>query len=449
MQLQVAAGSLVQLRMVGLILIFQLQKPLVTDHIGRKLSGCLLVDVVHGDLVELMDPAGRILTGSHLESSGSLDILPVKVKMSQHAPAVPGGQKAVPDKARQLLMDLILIQRTEGQIDKYDRVPLVFHRAGAGDDLFHIAADGAQGKIFRIQNAYVDQDAQIVVGGKPSGSIQLAADFHVVRAGRGKERQKDLMELVGTVAALHHIGGEGVGDHFRQIFQQKSEGVVKGDFSLGDHQPEDGLSGSWDIDAELRRGHLIAGIIEVSGPVKRLLIVDILLEGVDDRLRGFGGAENRVLELSVGELFGCDDREILAGHHHGIGDHRVGQIQKLLDGSVGQPGIHQTLIPAVITVVELLQKGQQFSRCDRLRKETVAWLAGLGQMGAPAGEQDHIFRQASHRQRQFRVVNQVDDPVVGKERSFVVDGIFQDRIPGKPGRDDGLRILFLKMPGDQ
>ena len=36
MQLQVAAGSLVQFRMVGLIFVLQFQKPFMTDHVGRQ-----------------------------------------------------------------------------------------------------------------------------------------------------------------------------------------------------------------------------------------------------------------------------------------------------------------------------------------------------------------------------------------------------------------------------
>ena len=95
----------------------------MTDHVGRKLSGCLLIDVIHGDLIELMDPAGRILPTAHLKSGGGLYILPVEIKMSQHAPAVSGGQKAVSDKARQFLMDLVLIQKAEGQVDKDDGIP--------------------------------------------------------------------------------------------------------------------------------------------------------------------------------------------------------------------------------------------------------------------------------------------------------------------------------------
>ena len=268
MQLQVAAGSLVQFRMVGLIFVLQFQKPFMTDHVGRQFPGCLFVDIMHGDLVELVDPAGRILTASHLECGGSLDILPVKVKMSQHASAVPGGQKAVSDKAGQLLMNLVLIQRTEGQVDIDDRISLMFYCAGTGNDLFHIAADGAQSEILRVQDAYIDQGAQIMMGRKPAGRHQLLADLHIICAGGGKKRQEDLMKLVRAVAALDHVGGKSMRDHLCQIFQQESEGVIERNFSFGDHQTEHGPAGSWNIDAELRRGHLIAGIIKISGPVK-------------------------------------------------------------------------------------------------------------------------------------------------------------------------------------
>lgn len=424
MQFQIAAGGLVQFCMAGFILILQLQQPFMADHVGREFPGRLFVDIIHGDLVELVDPSGGILTAAHLEGSRGLYILTVEIKMSQHVPAVPGGEKAVSDKACQLLMDLVLIQRTEGQIDKNDGISLVFHCTGTGNDLFHIAADGTKSEIFGVQNTHVDQNTQVVVGGKPSGGYQLTADLHIICTGRGKDRQKDLVERVRAVTALYYIGGKGMGNHLCQIFHQKSKGVVKRYFSLGDHQTEHGSAGSGNINAELRRGELIAGIVEIACSIERLLIVNVLLEGVDNGLCCFSGAKNGVFQFSIGEFFGGNDRKIFAGHHHGVGYDRVRQIQKLLDGSVGESGIHKALVPAVIAVVEFLQKGQKFSSRYCLRKEAVAGVTGLRQMGAPAGKQNQIFGQSSGRQGKLWVINQIDDPVFGKKGSFVLDGIF-------------------------
>lgn len=396
----------------------------MTDHVGRKLSGCLLIDVIHGDLIELMDPAGRILPTAHLKSGGGLYILPVEIKMSQHAPAVSGGQKAVSDKARQFLMDLVLIQKAEGQVDKDDGISLMLHRTGAGNDLFHITADGAQRKVLGVQNTHIDQDAQVVMGGKPAGGYQLLTDLHIVRAGSGKECQKDLVECIRAVTALDYICGKRVGDHLCQIFQKESEGVVKRYFSFGDHQAEHRFAGSGDIDTELRCSHLIARIIEIAGSVKGFFIIDILFERIDDRLCCLGGSKDGIFQLSVGELFGGNDRKVLACYHHGIGDDRVCQIQKFLDGTVGKTGIHKTLVPAVIAAVEFLQKGQKFSHRYGFWKKAVAGFAGFGQMDTPSGEQNHILGQASDRQRKTGIINQVDDSVVRQKCSFIFYGIF-------------------------
>ena len=209
----------------------------------------------------------------------------------------------------------------------------MLHGTGSGDDLLDITADGAESEVLGIKNAYVNKDTLIIVGREPSGRYKLLADFHIIRAGRCEQGQKDLMECIGAVVALNRIGGKCMRDHTGQVFQEKTEGIVQWDFAFGDHQSENGSARTRNVDTELWRGDLIARIVKISGPSKRFLIINVLLECIDNGLCGLGGTKNGIFQLSVSEFFGGDNCKVHAGHHHGIGDDAIGQIQKLLNGA--------------------------------------------------------------------------------------------------------------------
>ena len=126
-------------------------------------------------------------------------------------------------------------------------------------------------------------------------------------------------------------------DDAAQVFEQESERVVKRHLAFADHQTVNRFVGFGEIDAKLGCRDVVAGIIKVTCAVVCLLIVRILLQRIDERLRQLRRAENRIPELSVSELFGGDDREIHSYDHHRVGDDAVRQVNQVLDGGIHKP----------------------------------------------------------------------------------------------------------------
>ena len=62
----------------------------MTDHVSRKLSGCLFQNIGQSDGVKIVDTFCGIFAFSNLQGNRSLRVLPVEIEMSKHLPAVSG-----------------------------------------------------------------------------------------------------------------------------------------------------------------------------------------------------------------------------------------------------------------------------------------------------------------------------------------------------------------------
>ena len=206
MMLQEAPRGLVELRVRILVLIPECEELFVADHVGGKLPRGLLQNVGQRDLVELVNPDGRIAAFADGERYGSLYILAVEVKMSQDFAAVPGGKETVPDKDCELLGDLIPGKRGKAEIDEDNGIPLMLDAAGGRNRILDVAADGAQRQVFDVRKPDVDQDALVIVGGQPADGGELLADVNVIGFGVGQERLKRVPQGRGGIVALYGVG---------------------------------------------------------------------------------------------------------------------------------------------------------------------------------------------------------------------------------------------------
>lgn len=107
MILHINPQSLIKLSAGAFILIFQMEKLFMADHVGWKLSCDLFQNIRQCNIIKMMDPGGWIFAGACLNGNRSLYILPLKIKMSQHHSAVTGDQQTVPDKTGKLLRNFI------------------------------------------------------------------------------------------------------------------------------------------------------------------------------------------------------------------------------------------------------------------------------------------------------------------------------------------------------
>ena len=331
-------------------------------HVRGKLFCGLFQQVGKRDIVEPVDPAVGEFPASYIERQGRLHVLAVKIKMSQHPATISRGEETVADKSGQLLFDLGLGERAQIQIDIDHHISFVLYRAGGGDDVFHIADDRPVGQVFIVQKLCFQENAEIVLGGRPSVIGKTTAHFHIVRARISQNGVKNLMELMADVVTVHNVGGQGVGDDTRQIFQDKAESIVQRRFPFRIEKAVKRSVKTADIDAETGKSHVVSGIVEITYPVKSLFILRILLQRQDQVCGFVRGTQNGVGKLPEREIPGGDDGEIHADDHHGIGDHRSGKIQKPLDGTVHQSGLKEGLIPFLVFAEYFFQRFHKNNR---------------------------------------------------------------------------------------
>ena len=315
--------------------------------------------------------------------------------------------------------------------------------AGSGDNIFDVTYDGTVSQVFVIQKFRLQENTEIIMGGEPSVICKPAADFHIVCAGICQNGVENLMELMPDVVAVYNVGGQGVRDNARQIFQNKTEGIVQRRFPFCIKKAVKCSVKAADIDAETGESHVVSGIVEVSYTVKGFFILRILLQR-KDKICGFiRGTQDRIGELSERENPGRDDSEIHAYYHHGIGDHRGCQIQERLDGSVHQPGFKQCLTPFLICLENLLRcfhknnriRFGNYTDVGNLRRNILIWKSGQDHH-AVKWISEKIFR---------RFCRNVDEAAGKRLFRFVMDSIFQTGLAGKRFR--GLKVEFLlQMP---
>ncbi|EET59542.1 hypothetical protein BRYFOR_08396 [Marvinbryantia formatexigens DSM 14469] len=361
--------------------------------------------------------------------------------MSQHLPAVSGGQKAVADKTGQFLLDVRLRQMAEVQIDIRHDISFVRYGAGGGHHVFDIAADGTMGQIFIIHLLRFQKEAEVMVGGEPPAGGELTADFHIIRTGICQNGPENLTELAAGVMAVHDIGGHRMGDNPREVFQNKAEGIVERNLARSDQQTVKRPVKFPYIDAETGTGNPVSGIIEISDPMESIRVGGVLLQRQNQIGGVLRGAEYRGGKLSERTVSGGDDGEIHADDYAGIGYDGAGEVQQILDGTVHHPGFKKRLVPFLIFAENLRHcLRQRFRVCARNQTEIRGFLKERG-IGGLCYNQQAVQGILQKIREDFR---RNPDQIAGKGRvRSVADAVFQTRRGGETGGSVCLGVRFL------
>ena len=362
---------------------------------------------------------GRVFAFACLQCHGCLDILPAEIEMAEHFPAEACVQHAALDEALQLPRDFLHRRSVQSQVDIDDGIALVLHGTAAGKGVLHVIADGKEGQVFLIDKPRPNQHTQIGMGREPAAGSDLLADLDIIGVGLCEQGSENLMQGIAGGVAAHQPGRKGVGHHLGEVFQDEAKGIVQRDAAFCDQQAVGRPPASGDVDAQGGGGKLIAGIIEISGLIKRLLVIGILLE-TGNNVSGFlAGTQHGFLQIPHIHLFCCYDGKIHADQQHGIGNHTVCQVKEGLDGGVFQAGIHQRLVPSVVEQKNFLKLCEDVRRVCLFRKDAEVRVILLRKRKAVSGQDEKNGCQVMGGNCEIRIGHDINSSFL-KSHSFPV-----------------------------
>ena len=106
------------------------------------------------------------------------------------------------------------------------------------------------------------------------------------------------MKRKSFIPAVHDTCGKCMGYHLGKVLQNKTKRIIQGNLTFGKHQPVYCFIIIGDIYAKRRSSKAISRIIKISGFIKSLFVMRILLQAVHNGPGIFSGTQNRIGKIT-------------------------------------------------------------------------------------------------------------------------------------------------------
>ena len=106
------------------------------------------------------------------------------------------------------------------------------------------------------------------------------------------------MQRKSFIPVVHDTCGKCMRYHLGKVLQDETKGVIQRNFTSGKHQSVYGLVIVGNVYTERRNRKAISRIIKISGFIKSLFVMRILLQAVHNSPGIFSGTQNRIGKIT-------------------------------------------------------------------------------------------------------------------------------------------------------